>query len=151
MRLFPCVRNRHARVWFESWAVHNKCFMRGKYGNSLDENLLAWKTLTALSLVSAERGTKCAVQFLSISPVARPSFVTRMRVREDVKNQTESSNSNINSFWVIFLKLIQCFIDFQYCEDRDGSALGVVVSRETMITHTQMLIQACRYNEGICR
>jgi len=36
----------------------------------------------------------------------------------------------------------------EYCEDRDGSALGVVVSRETMIAHTQMLIQACHYNEG---
>eukprot|EP00112_Aurelia_sp_Birch-Aquarium-sp1_P009300 Seg2051.8 transcript_id=Seg2051.8/GoldUCD/mRNA.D3Y31 product="Disco-interacting protein 2 C" protein_id=Seg2051.8/GoldUCD/D3Y31 len=36
----------------------------------------------------------------------------------------------------------------EYCEDKDGSALGVVISRETMITHTQMLVQACRYNEG---
>ncbi|XP_065052203.1 disco-interacting protein 2-like isoform X2 [Rhopilema esculentum] len=36
----------------------------------------------------------------------------------------------------------------EYSEDRDGSALGVVVSRETMIAHTQMLIQACQYDEG---
>eukprot|EP00794_Sanderia_malayensis_P017721 gene17721-19492_t len=36
----------------------------------------------------------------------------------------------------------------EYCEDKDGSSLGVVVSRETMISHTQMLIRACCYNEG---
>lgn len=37
----------------------------------------------------------------------------------------------------------------EHTVDKDGSALGVVVTRDSMFMHTVALTQACGYTEGI--
>lgn len=37
----------------------------------------------------------------------------------------------------------------QHTDDKDGSALGVVVTRDAMFMHTVALTQACGYTEGL--
>lgn len=40
-------------------------------------------------------------------------------------------------------------ISFQYKTCKDGSVLGVTVTRIALLTHCQALTQACGYTEGI--
>ncbi len=40
------------------------------------------------------------------------------------------------------------FIDFQYKTCKDGSVLGVTVTRIALLTHCQALTQSCGYTEG---
>lgn len=40
-------------------------------------------------------------------------------------------------------------VSFQYKTCKDGSVLGVTVTRIALLTHCQALTQACGYTEGI--
>lgn len=42
-------------------------------------------------------------------------------------------------------------ISFQYKTCKDGSVLGVTVTRIALLTHCQALTQACGYTEGMGR
>lgn len=40
-------------------------------------------------------------------------------------------------------------VSFQYKTCKDGSVLGVTVTRIALLTHCQALTQACSYTEGV--
>lgn len=43
---------------------------------------------------------------------------------------------------------LSCFLSVQYKASKDGTVVGVAVSKVAMLTHCQALTQACNYCEG---
>lgn len=43
-----------------------------------------------------------------------------------------------------------CFLSVQYKANKEGTVVGVAVSKVAMLTHCQALTQACNYCEGEC-
>lgn len=47
--------------------------------------------------------------------------------------------------------LLLCVLLVQYKASKEGTVMGVAVSKVAMLTHCQALTQACNYCEGECR
>lgn len=44
--------------------------------------------------------------------------------------------------------LLSCVLSVQYKASKEGTVMGVAVSKVAMLTHCQALAQACNYCEG---
>lgn len=56
-----------------------------------------------------------------------------------------SPDGGVNGLFLDFLSF--SFLQYKTC--KDGSVLGVTVTRIALLTHCQALTQACGYTEGI--